>query len=144
MKETCTIEDVSKAGDGRPPHHFRAKVTYAADGHSRLADVHMEHWRASYEKPTKRPSIHMPRWASRLLLEITEVRVERLQSIAEEDAKAEGLEPKPGTYTADFVLHGYVDAFAELWGKLNGPRGFGWDANPWVWAISFKPVEASN
>jgi len=75
-----------------------------------------------------KPSIHMPRWASRILLEITEVRVERLQEITGEDAKAEGAEPY-GYY--------FIGGFKELWDSLNAKRGYGWETNPWVWVITF-------
>ena len=83
-----------------------------------------------------RPSIHMPRFASRITLEITDVRVERLQDISAEDAKAEGVEP--------FHLNGWCDdqkfrgEFFNLWMEINGPDS--WDANPWVWVIEFKQV----
>lgn len=81
-----------------------------------------------------RPSIHMPRWASRILLEITEVRVERLQDISEHDARAEGV-------TADQyrgLERAFARAYSELWEQINGAGS--WAANPWVWAVSFKPV----
>ena len=84
------------------------------------ADVKAQHRRL-------RPSIHMPRWASRLTLEITSVRVERLQNISNEDARAEGPAGHP-----DGPLH----AFRSLWALINGPDS--WAANPWVWAISFR------
>jgi hypothetical protein len=81
------------------------------------------------------PSIHMPRWASRLTLEITEVRVQRLQEISEEDAKAEGVIARgPGSPT----LRPHQRDFRALWNDINSKRGYGWDSNPWVWAISFK------
>ena len=80
-----------------------------------------------------KPSIHMPRWASRITLEITDVRVERLQEISEKDAKAEGVMP-------DYPTALYASAFSELWNSINAKRGYGWDANPWVWVISFKVV----
>jgi hypothetical protein len=90
------------------------------------------------EVPKWRPSIHMPRWASRITLRITDIRVERLQDITENDAKAEGCDP---------VVHpdGAVDCgtrkttFAKLWNSINGPGA--WEANPWVWAISFERVK---
>lgn len=103
-----------------------------------------------------RPSIHMPRWASRLTLEVTWVRVERLQAISEEDAKAEGARHFPdlpvgpiGHYSpprwsmeapenTDQCLGSPRWAFANLWQKLNGAGS--WDANPWVWVITFKRV----
>lgn len=89
------------------------------------------------------PSIRMPRWASRILLEIVSVRVERLQDISEEDAKAEGIwrtvsghfsygdEYNPSYITA-------VDAFGALWESINGADS--WAANPWVWVVEFKPI----
>lgn len=80
------------------------------------------------------PSIHMPRWASRITLEITGVRVERLQQISSNDAKAEGVDaPGPGKC--------WVGQFSYLWDSLNAGRGFGWDANPWVWVVEFKRVQ---
>ena len=88
--------------------------------------------------PTWRPSIHMPRWASRLTLEITDVRVERLQEITLADCAAEGAPP---THPADNVWDS-TDTYRTLWESING-RG-SWDANPWVWVIEFKKVEAAN
>ncbi|MCM5810895.1 hypothetical protein M4C97_10190 [Klebsiella pneumoniae] len=91
-----------------------------------------------------RPSIHMPRWASRILLEITNVRVERLNSISEEDAQAEGMELtgwRPTYSDPDSggeVLTPY-DNFAQLWESIYGEES--WKANPWVWVIEFKRVE---
>lgn len=83
-----------------------------------------------------RPSIHMPRWASRLTLEITEVRVQRTQDISEADAEAEGMRVIPigrATWTAR-------QSFSILWEQINGKRGYGWAANPWVWALTFRRV----
>jgi hypothetical protein len=83
------------------------------------------------------PSIHMPRWASRLTLEITDVRVERLQSISTADAMAEGVEPR---MTAAGELS-YTTGFHLLWDSINGKRaGCSWADNPFVWAISFRRV----
>ncbi|MCZ2075333.1 MAG: hypothetical protein LC130_10090 [Bryobacterales bacterium] len=76
-----------------------------------------------------RPSIFMPRWASRTTLEITDVRVERVQDISEEDAWAEGVRPESGFAIA---------AYTKLWDKINAKRGYGWDLNPWVWVLEFK------
>ncbi|HCT3488598.1 TPA: hypothetical protein OTT77_001876 [Klebsiella variicola] len=98
----------------------------------------------NYERWT--PSIHMPRWASRILLEITDVRVERLNAISEEDARAEGIidggclncgEPEP--YGCANPEPDATDAFAYLWQSIYGQEN--WNANPWVWVISFKRVE---
>jgi hypothetical protein len=85
-----------------------------------------------------RPSIHMPRWASRITLEIVSVRVERLQDISEADAKAEGT-PKP-IQISDDDPRTYRDAFGDLWELINGDGS--WDANPWVWVVEFKRVQA--
>jgi hypothetical protein len=93
-----------------------------------------------------KPSIHMPRWASRILLEVTSVRVERLQDISESDALAEGVTPKwePGCSGrlmdafGGFSFRPAASAYAELWEQINGPGS--WDTNPWVWVIEFKRV----
>lgn len=86
-----------------------------------------------------RPSIHMPRWASRITLEITGVRVERLRDLSEEDAKSEGVTPPGGG-----VLPGWEHRinFRELWMSIYGTDN--WEANPWVWVIEFKRVEANH
>lgn len=98
-------------------------------------------YRASWDNPETmlwRPSIFMPRWASRIALEITGIRVERLQQITEESAKAEGC-----TQDADFSReypYSYVDQFHRLWNEINGKRA-DWDSNPWVWVVEFKRCE---
>lgn len=81
-----------------------------------------------------RPSIHMPRWASRILLEVTAVRVERLQDISEEDAKAEGD-------LSAIYAHASANprgAYSAQWEQINGPGS--WDDNPWVWVVEFTQV----
>lgn len=83
-----------------------------------------------------RPSIHMPRWASRITLEITGVRVERLNDISEEDAEAEGATSQDRHFRCGNELFGCRSGFAILWSKINGPDS--WDANPWVWVVEFK------
>ncbi|EPF1451212.1 hypothetical protein LZM27_23360 [Pseudomonas aeruginosa] len=91
-----------------------------------------------------RPSIHMPRWASRILLEITAVRVERLQDISEEQALAEGVRGEPCDHArqacSDIGCWGDTakGAFGFLWEQLNGAGA--WQANPWVWVVEFKRV----
>ena len=91
-----------------------------------------------------RPSIHMPRWASRITLEITSVRVERLQAISEADAVAEGVTAVSSGGVTLFTTTGVncfqtaKDAYAALWESINGPDS--WGANPWVWRISFKVI----
>ena len=94
-----------------------------------------------------RPAIHMPRAAARITLEITSVRVERLQDISEEDARAEGVSTSeiPGTVNGEpaklytFGPDAHRKAFAWLWDAINGKRA-PWSANPWVWVVSFRRV----
>ena len=87
-----------------------------------------------------RPSIHMPRWASRIQLEITNARVERLNAISEDDAMAEGMDD--GTSAAAIAV-GWFErpqrAFQRLWEQIYGEDS--WASNPWVWVIEFKRVE---
>lgn len=86
-----------------------------------------------------RPSIHMPRWASRLTLRVTDVRVQRVQEISEGDAKAEGVEPFGGRDAEYEALHARI-SFEALWDSLNARRGYGWGANPWVAAYTFEVI----
>lgn len=93
--------------------------------------------------PHTRPSIHLYRWASRILLEVTAVRVERLQDISEEDAKAEGVTPFPYNPEGDCWTDGkHTTAYQYLWNEINGWSPNAWDANPWVWVVEFKRVES--
>lgn len=83
-----------------------------------------------------RPSIHMPRWASRITLEVTSVRVERLEDISEADSRAEGVEI---AHAADALCDCGRRTFRDLWERINGQGS--WRKNPWVWVVSFKRVE---
>jgi hypothetical protein len=102
------------------------------------------HWEPGQSPLKWHPSIHMPRWASRITLEITDVRVQRLQEISAEDCISEGLIPftkgaVPAWRAADGEHCNYIrprDAYRDLWKSTYGPGS--WDANPWLWAISFK------
>ena len=99
------------------------------------ADMH------DFGKPgKKRNSRFMPRWASRITLEITVVRVERVQDISEEDAKAEGVD----AVSMDAVPRGAVwsrrQDFAQLWDLINAKRGYSWDKNLWCWVIEFRRI----
>lgn len=99
-----------------------------------------------------RPSIHMPRWASRITLDVTAVRVERLQEITEEGARAEGVESDMGLvrrmFGADALMvvptyrHSAHYTFRALWDRINGERA-PWSSNPWVWVVEFKVAAAS-
>jgi hypothetical protein len=109
-----------------------------------LADSHIKRFpcggRLTFDKycdPKKlyrnRPSIFMPRWASRITIEIIDIRVEKLQDISEEDAKAEGVTPPYPTAS-------HKVEFQNLWNTINAKRGYSWDTNPWVWVIEFKVI----
>ncbi len=86
-----------------------------------------------------KPSIHMPRWACRILLELTDVRAQHVQDISVEDCIAEGCVNEhantPGAEEATRF------GFRKLWDSINAKRGFGWDTNCWVWAETFKLLE---
>jgi hypothetical protein len=79
-----------------------------------------------------RPSLFMPRAASRILLDVVSVRVERLQDISHEDAECEGVK-------CNYSALGFRDHYRHLWESINGPSS--WDANPWVWVVEFKRVQ---
>ena len=98
-----------------------------ADGYVKTAD---------YEKTI--PSIHMPKAAARIWLEVEEVKVEMLQNISDEDAKAEGVTPDLAT---DHPKGVYYTAFSDLWTKINGNGS--WLSNPWVWVVKFKVLSTT-
>ncbi len=99
---------------------------------------------SGYSSGRWKPSIFMPRAASRILLEVTDIRVERLQEITEADAIAEGVElDVDAGYWKGYIFPGVYDSakksFASLWQSINGLGS--WDQNPWVWIVSFKRIE---
>lgn len=140
---------------GQPGDRLWVRETWQVEFHSGfhdiryLADNHLWDPGTLYlhlknrECWKKRPSIFMPRWASRITLEITGIKVERLQDISEEDAKAEGLEPYGDKYFAIPETENYSTnprkAFSLLWEFINGKEA--WEKNPWIWAISFKRIQ---
>lgn len=91
----------------------------------------------------KRVSIFMPKWAARIWLEITSIRLERVQEISEADARAEGVEPyegpAAGTEKAEFFAP-YKASFSFLWDTINAKRGYGWEKNPLVWVLGLRKV----
>jgi hypothetical protein len=118
--------------------HYRAtdpppEFAYEGECDCDKDDPHV-HWK---------PSIHMPRWASRLTLEVTDVRGQRLQEISREDAIAEGLEwaaPTFGVYGLATSWNADPrESYRALWDSINGKRA-PWDSNPFVWAVSFRTV----
>jgi hypothetical protein len=123
-------------------------------GHSSIAEYvaerghpHVEHAAGGKSVGPWRPSIHMPRWAARLLLEVTDVRVERLQDVGGHDVVSEGLkltrcDCEPCRMSATMCPAdetGHIMAFAELWDSINAKRA-PWSSNPWVWVVGFKRV----
>lgn len=132
VRETFSGPWCMEAQDGiaaAPPSKWgeSSEIWYWADGEPTYGD---------WTRP--RPSIHMPRWASRITLEVTGVRVERLQDISEKDAWAEGCEGYDDDVTGG--KSGYSE-FHDLWEQINGPES--WAANPWVWCVSFRRLEAA-
>jgi hypothetical protein len=134
----------------------RQRVVYAENAEEHLQNISdmqaryilSDTWAIPHRK--LRPAIHMPRWASRLTLTITDVRVQKLQDISEADAVAEGclMDPEPDEYgglmpaeiahesgIGDIGWDNAKDWYADLWDGIHGPNA--WDANPWVSAISF-------
>jgi hypothetical protein len=90
-----------------------------------------------------KPSIFMPRWASRITLEITDIRVQKLHEIGQlthDDCAKEGW---PFGYNPDFLQEHPLATFRRYWDSINEKRGYGWDKNPWVWVITFKVLEVN-
>lgn len=112
---------------------YQKAYIYAADGYFQWLDEDG----AMTEKSYWKPSIHMPKKAARIWLRITNIRVERLQDISEEDAKAEGVPERllvEGTTDGSYWSYG----FNCLWNEINGLES--WNINPWVWVIEFEPL----
>jgi hypothetical protein len=97
-----------------------------------------------------RPSIFMPKWACRLWLRVTNVRVERVQEISEADVEAEGAFDGTGLHSFDCSgpfeeccgHESPQEMFSRLWDSINAKRSYGWDVNPWIWVVTFERVEA--
>lgn len=134
VRETHALRDCQ-------PHGYpQCVISYEADQASMLADMGEADplQRVEYEAPARwRPSIHMPRWASRITLEVTAVRVERLQTIKDFDAYQEGAQSEAGTITGPYCMS-YAQGFRTLWQSIYGPGA--WAENPWVWVYSFRKV----
>jgi len=132
VRETCRAEELTDGNDG---------VRYQADNVWRMikdTQESAEAWSVLYDYAGKRgaavPGIHMPRWASRLTLRLTDVSAQRLRDISEADAIAEGT-----PHMSDEVREDY----AALWNRINTKPGTCWADNPWVWAVSFEVHKAN-
>lgn len=125
VRETWSIHECVKCQAGIPALGGECKCKYV--------------YRASYGATDFRwkPSIHMPKEAARIFLKVTDVRVERLQDITEEDAIAEGMSK---TLADGVVFISAKGNFHVFWDSLNIKRGYGWDTNPWVWVIEFERI----
>ncbi len=152
----CELRSVFDQGDIRCPYGIPCdrlwvkETFFVGDGMSYRADEEMP--RSARAMGCRwNPSLCMPRLASRITLEITDVRVQRVQEISEEDAVAEGVRSSTGSGLIDGVTvyhmttnSGYsqfaAHAYHDLWDSINAKRGFPWASNPWVWAITFKMI----
>src|SRR5690554_4129466 len=138
VRETFMGPLIDEGGDYPDGYHSPAFCEYRADGGPAPEWVDID---GELHQGWK-PSIHMPRWASRILLEVIAVRVERLQEISEADAKAEGtFGPEPavvGGEDCEIGFPSHVQEFRHLWESINGAGS--WDANPWVWVVEFRRV----
>ena len=127
---------------GQPGDQLWVRETWA-EGIHQMADV--DHWAYAADHfgvqqrlgERWKPSIHMPRAASRITLEITEFRVERLGDISEADAWAEGID-QAEVLSMGCTYGASVAAYSALWERINGPGS--WDLNPWVWALDFRRI----
>ncbi|HHS9545383.1 morphogenetic protein [Klebsiella quasipneumoniae] len=146
----ASLDDVSPTGVGEMAVATGYRKPWAPTFYE-FTGTFSDGWKG-FETPPKvsdagklRPSIHMPRWASRILLEITDVRVERLNSIHDVDAMREGIQNLTTCSHADFGIPGVVNAqhpvraFQLLWESIYGDES--WNSNPWVWVIKFKRIE---
>lgn len=134
--------DYTNCPYGQPGDRLWVRETF------HTVDGHRAFYRADYNHNPKgdkehgivwTPSIHMPRWASRIALEVTGVRAEPLQDISDADVESEGIQE---IVDAGIDHDGWPrDAYRALWEQINGPGS--WSANPWVWVIEFKVVEAA-
>lgn len=127
-------------GIGTSPNWISDRVIYRADNEGVQPFDGCTSWPlpapvvwAGKQSSAWKPSIFMPRWACRTVLDVVSVRVERVQDITHEDAVAEGC------YEVEGRSWGRL-GFSQLWDTINGKRGYGWDSNPWVWVVTFPEV----
>lgn len=131
VRETFTTKD----DDGDPLHGIIYKAS----------------WKFESTGLKWTPSIFMPRWASRIQLEIIDIRIERVQDMSLSDARAEGIVQTYGDFFGNIpkwagdIEHEYVNRnskenFSRLWNSINEKRGFSWESNPWVWVVEFKRI----
>lgn len=134
----CKVTDPFAISEGIG---YKADMDFVMDAKGRFKDGDTV-W--NFEKPEAwkfKPSIHMPRWASRITLEITNIRVERIHDISIEDIIAEGCST---TLREGYACEDLREQFSILWDSINAKRGFGWSENPWVWVIKFQKIDSQS
>lgn len=133
---TLWVRESYRLGQAPRDEEGQGVALYADNSHKYHPDLDpsRQNWCRSWKK---RPSIFMPRWASRITLRVTGVRVERLQEITDTDAIAEGITLTGSIDRTGLTTGQPVDDFATLWDSINAKRGHGWDSNPYVWVIEF-------
>jgi len=140
IKEPWRTEELESGLDGA---RFRADNYFQVIKNTMEAS---EAWADAHHKGNGlwRSSRFMPRWASRVLLEVANIRVQRVQDISIDEVDAEGWPGAPDQITDEIRYSNQVDQgfywFSHLWDKINAKRGYGWDVNPWVWAVEFKEL----
>lgn len=134
VRETHARFSVGEGMDRSVPECVAYRATCGEDGSFDYVNTRGEITELKVSKWT--PSIFMPRWASRITLEVTEVRVQRVQDISPDDVLAEGVDKR--ARSAVYPWHVYaVEDYQNLWDSINGDRA-PWASNPWVWAVSFR------
>ncbi len=131
VRESCQAEELEDGLDGV---RYLADNTFREIGNSEEAAhdfLNMYYYGLQESAPV--PPIHTPRWASRITLQVMDIRVERVQAITSGDAKAEGID-------AMKFPHEWLPAYAERWDSINAKRGYSWMMNPWVWVVEFKVI----
>jgi len=131
VQDQCDNAILNASPYGKPGGKLWVRETWRSDntGYAYKA--------SSYDKGFLwKPSIHMPRRAARIILEVTDVRVERLQDISGKDAAAEGIQS-----VSKYGQDADVSDFADLWDSINKKRGYSWASNPYVWVVEFKRID---
>ncbi len=152
----CTCKEI-KNPYGNPRDLLWVRETWQAQNLERQwwhdvkrADRELHNWawtnpiEPAYDDAPPRwlPGIHMPRAASRITLEIVNVRVEQIQSITWQDIVAEGCPPEHHMDNCNGMSHAMFGWYESLWDRINYERGYGWIGNPWVWVVEFRPSTA--
>ena len=134
VREKALYWDGGAAGCQRVAYQDDAELAGLLEDNTRLKEFREGEGKGILGKWQWKPSIFMPRWASRITLEITAIRPQRLQEITEWDAEQEG-DLKRGPIASE---NGHYEWFKGFWDSINAKRGYGWAANPWCWCLTFR------